>query len=155
MTENTAERLIRHVLGSLGIDIRHCQYLPQGIMPWSVLQANVMQATTCFHDGIPKAILQEADFVLHDPVAFHSTNRVLNAASDGGNTAIGRFLRRGEFPSRGFFLGLNDGDVLKRKSLEALPDTDNCQGARDRPPGSYPTRCLYRWGSRSRYDRSQ
>src|ERR671925_2361023 len=89
-------------------------------MPWSVLQTKVMQATTCFHDGIPNAILQEADFILHHPVAFHPTNSVLNADSDGGNTTIGRLFRRGEFPAPRFFLGLEDRDPLLEESLEAL-----------------------------------
>ena len=38
-----------------------------------------MQATTCFHDGIPQPVLQEANFILDDPVTFHPTNGVLNA----------------------------------------------------------------------------
>jgi hypothetical protein len=79
-----------------------------------------MQATTCFHHDIAKAILQEADFVFHDSVAFHSTNRVFNPNSDGGNSTIGRLLRRGEFPSRGCFLGLDNRDARQEKSLEAF-----------------------------------
>ena len=79
-----------------------------------------MQATTCFHDGIPHPILQEADYVLHDPVAFHPTNGVFNTDSDGGNTTISRFLRWREFSSRRFFLGLDDRDVMQAESLEAL-----------------------------------
>jgi hypothetical protein len=64
-----------------------------------------MQAATCFHHDIANAILQKANFVFHHPVAFHSTNGVFNTDSDGGNAAIGRFLRRGEFTPTGFFLG--------------------------------------------------
>ena len=71
-----------------------------------------MQATACFHDGIPQPVLQETDFILDDSVTFHSTNRVFNADSNGGNTTIRCLLRGGEFSSRGFFLGLDDGDVL-------------------------------------------
>ena len=55
-----------------------------------------MQAAACFHDGVANAILPEADFVFHHPVAFHPTNGVFNADSDGGDAAIGRLLRRGE-----------------------------------------------------------
>lgn len=79
-----------------------------------------MQATTCFHDGVPYPVLQKADFVLHDPVAFHPTNGVFNADSDGGNTTISRLLRGCEFPSTRCFLGLDDRDVLKVEPLEAL-----------------------------------
>jgi hypothetical protein len=57
-----------------------------------------MQATTCFHDGVPYPVLQKADLVLHEPVAFHPTNGVFNTDSDGGNTAIRRLLRGCEFP---------------------------------------------------------
>jgi hypothetical protein len=79
-----------------------------------------MQATTCFHDGVPYPVLQQADFVLHDPVAFHPTNSVFNADSDGGNTTIRRLLRRREFSSKRLFLGLDDRDVMQAESLEAL-----------------------------------
>jgi hypothetical protein len=79
-----------------------------------------MQATTCFHDGVPHPVFQEADFVLHDPVAFHPTNSVFNTDSDGGNTTISRLLREREFSSRRCFLGLDDRDVLQAESLEAL-----------------------------------
>jgi hypothetical protein len=79
-----------------------------------------MQATTCFHDGIPEPVLQEADCILYDPVTFHPTDGVLNTDSDGGNTTIRGFLRGGEFSSRGFFLGLDDRNVLQVEPLEAL-----------------------------------
>jgi hypothetical protein len=79
-----------------------------------------MQPTTRVHDGIPKAILQEADVIFHDSVAFHSTNGVFKTDSDGGNATIGRFLRRGEFPSRGCFLGLDDRDAGQKNPLEAF-----------------------------------
>jgi len=41
-----------------------------------------MQATTRFHDSITNPILEEADFVFHDPIAFHPTNGVFNPDSD-------------------------------------------------------------------------
>ena len=64
-----------------------------------------MQATARFHNSIANPILQEADFVFHDSVTFHATNRVFNTNSDGGNPTIGLLLRWGQFPSRGCFLG--------------------------------------------------
>src|SRR5919198_193661 len=79
-----------------------------------------MQPTTRFHHGIPNAILQETDFVFHNPIAFHSTNGVFNADSDGGNTTIGRFFRRSEFTTTRCFLQLEDRDARQEKSLEAL-----------------------------------
>ena len=78
-----------------------------------------MQPTTRFHHGITNAILQEADFVFHNPVAFHSANGVFNTDSDGGNTTIGGFLRRSEFPATRFLLRLDNRDVGQDESLEA------------------------------------
>lgn len=79
-----------------------------------------MQATTCFHDRVSQPVLQEADFILDDPITFHPTNGVFNADSDGGDTTIRGFLRRCQFSARGFFLGLDDRHVLQAESLEAL-----------------------------------
>ena len=79
-----------------------------------------MQATTCLHDGIPQRIFQEADFILDDPVTFHSTNRMFNTDSDGGNSTIGLLLRWAQFPTRRGFLGLDDRDARQAKPLKAL-----------------------------------
>ena len=79
-----------------------------------------MQTTACFHDGIPHHILQKAEFVLHDPGAFHPTHGVFKTNSDGRNMMIRCLLRGREFSSRRFFLGLDNGDALQAESLEAL-----------------------------------
>jgi hypothetical protein len=79
-----------------------------------------MQPTTRFHNGITKAILQETDFVFHDSVTFHPTNGVFNTDSDGGNATIDLLLRRGQFPSRWGFLGLDDRNSRQEKPLKAL-----------------------------------
>jgi hypothetical protein len=79
-----------------------------------------MPPTTRFPHGITNAILQETDFVLHNPIAFHPTNGVFHADSDGGNTTIGRFRRQREFPTPRGFLRLDDRDARQEKSLEAL-----------------------------------
>jgi hypothetical protein len=78
-----------------------------------------MQATTYVHDSVPDPILQKADVVLHDPVAFHLTNGVFNADSDGGNPRISCLLRGREVPSTRCFLGLEKRDVLQAESLQA------------------------------------
>jgi hypothetical protein len=78
-----------------------------------------MQPTTRLHNGITNAILQEADFIFHYPVAFHSANGVFNTDADGGNTTIGGFLRRGEFPATRFLFRLDHRDVGQDESLEA------------------------------------
>jgi hypothetical protein len=79
-----------------------------------------MQPTTCFHDGVPHPILEETEVVLHDAVAFHSTNGVFNPHAAGRNSTIGLLFRRGEFSSRWSWLGLEDGQAREEKSLEAV-----------------------------------
>jgi hypothetical protein len=79
-----------------------------------------MQSTARFHNGIANPILEEADSVFHDSVAFHPSNGMFNTNSDGGNTPIGGLLRRGEFPSTRWFLGLEDCNARQVKSLKAL-----------------------------------
>lgn len=79
-----------------------------------------MQPTTCFHDGVTNPVLQEADFVFHDPVAFHPTNGMFDPDADGRDPTIGRFLRRSEVPSTRFLLGLEDRNPMEEESLEAL-----------------------------------
>jgi hypothetical protein len=79
-----------------------------------------MQATTRFHHGITNAILQETDVGFHHSIAYHSTTGVFNADADGGNTTIGRLLRRSEFPATRCVLRLEDRDARQDKALEAL-----------------------------------
>jgi hypothetical protein len=77
-----------------------------------------MQSTTRFHNGIANSILQEAYLVFHHTVAFHTAYGVFNTDSDGRDRTIDRFLRWGEFPTRGCFLGLDDRDPIARIALE-------------------------------------
>src|SRR6267142_1343068 len=77
-----------------------------------------MQTTTCLHDGIANAVLQETDLVFDHTVAFHPTNGVFDTDSDRRDRTIGNFLRGGEFPTRGFFLRLDDGDPIASIDLE-------------------------------------
>jgi hypothetical protein len=79
-----------------------------------------MQATTCFHDGIPNSVLQEADFIFHDSVAFHSTNRMFDPDADRCNPTINRLFRGCQFSSRRSFLGLDYRNARQQESLEAL-----------------------------------
>lgn len=78
-----------------------------------------MQSTTRLHDGIANSVFQEAYLVFHHTIAFHTANGVFNPDADGRDRTIGRFLRWGEFATRGFFLGLEDRDPLARIALEA------------------------------------
>jgi hypothetical protein len=77
-----------------------------------------MQATTRFHDSITNPVLEEAEFVFHDPIVFHPTNGVFNPDSDRRDPSIGGLLRRRECTSPGFFLGLDDGAPSQDASLE-------------------------------------
>ena len=79
-----------------------------------------MQATTCFHDGVPNSVLQKANFVFHDPVAFHPTNGMFDPDANGRDPTIGRFLRRSEFPPTRFLLRLEQHHTGQEESLEAL-----------------------------------
>ena len=77
-----------------------------------------MQATTCFHDDIPNAVLHEASLVLHDPLAFHPTNGVFDADSARRDLTMVCFLRWGEFTMTGLFLRVDDRDPLECNALE-------------------------------------
>jgi hypothetical protein len=79
-----------------------------------------MQATACFHDGIPHPLLQQADCLLPDPVAFHPTNGLFNTHAGRGNATIGLVLRRGEFPTSWGFLGWEERDGRQANPLKAL-----------------------------------
>jgi len=78
-----------------------------------------MESTTRLHDGIANTVFHEAYLVFDYTVAFHPTNRVFDTDADGRDGTIGRFLWWGEFPSRGLFLGLDDGNLLAGVALEA------------------------------------
>ena len=78
-----------------------------------------MQATTRFHDGVPNPVLQEADGVLHDSVAFDPANGMFYPDADARDPTIGGFFRWREFPATRFFLGLENRDPFQDKSLEA------------------------------------
>jgi hypothetical protein len=79
-----------------------------------------MQPTTRFHHEITNAILQEADVVLHNPLAFHPTDGVCTTDSDGGNPPIGRFLRWREFSATRCCLRVDKRDARQDTALEAL-----------------------------------
>jgi hypothetical protein len=79
-----------------------------------------MPATTCVHDRVPSPILQQADFVLDDPVAFHPTHGVCKANAARGDPTIGCLFRGCQFPSRGVFLGVDEDDPWEEEALEPL-----------------------------------
>lgn len=77
-----------------------------------------MQATTRLHDGVANAVFQKAYLVFDHTGAFHPANRVFDTDADGRDGTIGRCLRWGKFPTRGFFLGVDDRDPVARIALE-------------------------------------
>jgi hypothetical protein len=78
-----------------------------------------MQSTTCLHDGVANAILQQAYLVFHHPRAFHTANSVFNTDSERRDRTIGHLLRWGEFTSPRFVLRLDEGDPVEDQTLEA------------------------------------
>jgi hypothetical protein len=78
-----------------------------------------MQATARFHDSVTNAILQEADLICHDPVALPPANGLFNPEAEGRDPTIRRCLRRGEFPTTRFLLGLDNRDAGQDDSREA------------------------------------
>jgi hypothetical protein len=77
-----------------------------------------MQPTTRFHHGITNAILQEADGVFHNPLAFHPTNGGFEADAESGNTTLGGVLRSGQFPATRLLFRLDHRDIGQDESLE-------------------------------------
>jgi hypothetical protein len=77
-----------------------------------------MQATTCLHEGIANAVVQEASPVLHHSVGVHPTDRVCNTAADGCERTMRRVLRWREFTSTRVLLGLDDRAPLACIALE-------------------------------------
>jgi hypothetical protein len=78
-----------------------------------------MQSTTRLHNDVANTVLQEAYLVFHDPIAFHSTNRVFDTDANRRDHAIVGFFRWGEFTATGLFLGLNDDHPVQYKALES------------------------------------
>ena len=70
-----------------------------------------MQATARFHERITNAVLQEADFVFHDPLVFHPTHSMFRQDADGRAPTIRRFLRRCEFATTWLLPGLDNRDA--------------------------------------------
>jgi hypothetical protein len=78
-----------------------------------------MQSTTCLHDGVPTALLQEVDRVFDHPIAFPPANGVFNTDADRRDRTIGRLRRWGEFTPTRFFLRWDEDDTVESKALEA------------------------------------
>ena len=79
-----------------------------------------MQGTARLHNRVPYAILQEADGILHDPVAFDSPNGMFDTDPDGRDATIRRFFRGGEVPPTWFLLRLEQQHIGQIESLEAF-----------------------------------
>ena len=74
-------------------------------MPWSVLEANGMQATPRVHHRVANTTRQQADLVWHAPEALHPAKGLFDPAANGRELTIRRLLRGVSSPPRGFFLG--------------------------------------------------
>jgi hypothetical protein len=78
-----------------------------------------MQPPTRFHDSIANPLLQEAYLVFHHAISLHPTDGVFTSDADGRDGSITCLLRWGECPTRGGFLGLEDGQPITCLPLEA------------------------------------
>jgi hypothetical protein len=79
-----------------------------------------MPATLWVHDGMPNPVLHEADFVVHDSLAFHPAHGIFDADADGREPTIHRFCRGREVPSTRCVLELEDRDLSRDEAREAL-----------------------------------
>jgi hypothetical protein len=79
-----------------------------------------MQATACFHDGIPHSILQEPDRVFHDSIALHSPDGMFDAHADGRDAPVYLLFRWREIPSTRFLRRLEHLHLRQKEALEAF-----------------------------------
>jgi hypothetical protein len=79
-----------------------------------------MQATTCFHDGVPTPLLQEADLILHASVALDPTHGMLEPDAARRDPTMRRLLRGREFPATGCFRRLKERAPRLEEALQAL-----------------------------------
>ena len=109
-----------------------------------------MQATARCHDGVTHAVRHAADVILHAAIAFPPTKGVCNAEAAGGAPAIGRVLRRGEWPTPGCLRGWDDRDAGPDEALAPHILLESPPA----PPGCARGPSLHRWHARSHADRS-
>jgi hypothetical protein len=83
-------------------------------MPWSILSAEGMQATTCVPDDGAHTVLPAASVVLPPAIAWYATTRVVDTAAEGREGTIGRLCQGGEGTAPWWFLGLAPRDPLAR-----------------------------------------
>jgi hypothetical protein len=108
----------RPIFNALGVPVTRGTW-------WSLRLSNVVCKTAfpCVFDLTNRvccdALCQEADFIFHHPISLHPTDGVFNPDSDGRDHAIACLLRGREFPTRGFFLRLDDCQSLTCIPLEA------------------------------------
>ena len=88
-------------------------------MPRSEIQAEIVQAAAGFHGLILKIIFPSSYLIFDNPIAFDSSDGVLNADTQAGDLAVVLFLLRGKFFAPRLFHGLDHGHARQRKTLKA------------------------------------
>ena len=61
-------------------------------MPWPVVEAEVVQGTTGFHDAISKVVFAGSYYIFDDAIPLDSSNRMFDSDSQAGNGAVAGFL---------------------------------------------------------------
>jgi hypothetical protein len=80
-----------------------------------------MQATVRFHERFTNAVLQEADLVFHNLLAFYHTRSMFHPNAGGRDPTIRRFLRGCEFPTTWFLPGLDNRDAGRANPWKPIP----------------------------------
>ena len=88
------------------------------VSPRTKVKTKIVQATTGFHNTIPKARLPTAVLVTNNAIALDPTNSVLNANTDRSNPSIDVLIPVRKGLTSGFLLGLNDLHISKLKALK-------------------------------------
>ncbi len=88
-------------------------------MPWPKVQAEIMQATARFEHQVSEAGLPVSQRILDNPIAFHTTDRMLDTDAEARNQTIGDFFHVEQLTAFGFLFGLEDRDAPEAEALKA------------------------------------
>ena len=100
-------------------------------MPWPVVEAEVVQGTTGFHDAISKVVFAGSYYIFDDAIPLDSSYRMFDSDAQAGNGAVAGFLLGRQFFPAWLLEGLQDGNVRKGKALESSVLTQPAAGRQD------------------------
>lgn len=93
--------------------------MSDGIGPGPIVQPEVVQATTRFHQLILNMLAPQSELVFDDATAFDTPNHMLNPHTDTADALMLRFLLSPQFAAARFFLWLCDANSGNGKALKA------------------------------------